>query len=101
MQLAEMGKQGRHLKRGQFPHRTDRIFELAEFLLEPAELSPPVGVLRRTRQEHAGDPRLCIGRRTIRDRQNASRLEVLTFRGVLNLALSVERCADRIGKGST
>ena len=97
----QMGKQGRHIKRGQLPHRTDRILKLAEFLLEPVELSPPVGMLRRTREEHAGDPRLCIGRRTIRDRQNASGLEVLTFGGVLNLALSVERRADRIGKRST
>jgi hypothetical protein len=35
-------------ERGQLPHRTDRIFELAEFLLEPVVLSPPVGIVRRT-----------------------------------------------------
>ena len=96
----QMGKQSSQSERGQFPDRADRVFELAEFLLEPAELSPPVGTLGRAREEDAGDPRLCVGRRTIRDRQNAPCLEVLAFRGILNLALTVERRADRIGKGS-
>ena len=99
MQLARWESKASIPEWGQLPDRADRVFELAEFLLEPAELSPPVGTLGRTREEDAGDPRLCIGWRTIRDRQNASRLEVLAFLGVLNLALTVERRADGIGKG--
>ena len=94
-----MGKHSIQPERGQFPDRADRVFELAEFLLEPAELSPPVGTLGRTREEDAGDPRLCVGRRTISDRENAACLEVLAFLGILNLALTVERRADGIGKG--
>ena len=96
----QMRKQSLHIERGQLPDRADRVFEFAEFLFEPVELSPPVGTLGRAREEDAGDARLCVGRRTICDRQNASRLEVLAFRGVLNLALPVERGADGIGKRS-
>src|ERR1700691_4862682 len=89
-----------NIERGKFPDRADRIFKLAEFLSEPAELSPPVGALGSTREEDVPDSRLRITGRTIRDRHNASRLEMLAFRRILNLPFTVERRANRVSKRS-
>src|SRR5579864_5113153 len=69
---SQVGQQVRHFKRGKLPDRAYRVFKLPEFLLEPAELSPPVGALGSTREEDVPDSRLRITGRTIRDRQNAS-----------------------------
>src|SRR5580698_8145051 len=93
-----MRKQRLQIEWCELPDETDCVFELPELLFEPVELPPPAGMRGCAREKDARSACLCVGRRPIRNCQNAAGLEVLAFRGVLNLALPVECGADRIRK---
>ncbi len=99
----QMRKQGRHIERGGvLQHRTDSVSSNSRsFCLNQLSSGCQWVCFGAPGEEHAGDPRRVFAGGRYVYRQNASGLEVLTFGGVLNLALSVERRADRIGKRST
>src|SRR5216684_2010917 len=85
-----------HLQRRQLPHRTYRILEFPESLLEPVELASPSYLVWGARQKHPGDSGLHVGGRAKRDRKHAVGLVVPPLGRILNLAFAIERGAHRV-----